>query len=110
MRVEASTGSATEFAPLSAASYVLSPMRWWRWIDSRTTTASSTSRPIASVRPPSVKALSDCPVAYRTMSVMANDSGIATETMSVPRTLWRKSRMTRPMRTSAWTISFLSPW
>ncbi len=44
------------------------------------------------------------------MSVIANESGMATETMSVPRTLWRKSRMTSAMRTSAWTISFLSPW
>ena len=37
------------------------PMRWWRWIDSSTTTASSTSRPIASVSPPSVNAFSVWP-------------------------------------------------
>ena len=43
------------------------------------------------------------------MSVIANESGMATETMSVPRMLWRKRRMTRAMRTSAWKISFFSP-
>ncbi len=61
--VEASTGSATALAPSSAASAGVRPSRWWRWIDSSTTTASSTSRPIASVRPPRVKALSVCPAA-----------------------------------------------
>ena len=43
------------------------------------------------------------------MSVIAKESGIATETIIVPRTLWRKSRMTRAMRTRAWKISFFSP-
>jgi hypothetical protein len=44
------------------------------------------------------------------MSVIANDSGMATDTITVPRTLCKKRRMTRAMRTSACTISFLSPW
>ncbi len=43
------------------------------------------------------------------MSVIANDSGMATETMRVPRRLCRKIRMTMAMRTSAWTISRFSP-
>ena len=61
--VDASTGSATALAPASAACAGLMPWRWWRWIDSRTTTASSTRRPIASVRPPSVNAFRVCPPA-----------------------------------------------
>ena len=35
------------------------------------------------------------------VSVIANDSGIATETIRVPRMLCRKSSMTSAMRTSA---------
>jgi hypothetical protein len=61
--VEASTGSATALAPWRAASTGVSPLRRKRWIDSSTTTASSTRRPIASVRPPRVKELSVLPVA-----------------------------------------------
>ena len=65
--------------------------------------------PIASVRPPSVNTFSVWPVAYSTISVIANDSGIASDTTSVPRTLCRNSRITSATRTSAWTISFLRP-
>ena len=43
------------------------------------------------------------------MRVMANDSGMATETINVPRTLCRNSRMTMAISTSAWMTSFLRP-
>ncbi len=65
---------------------------------------------MASVRPPSVKAFSVWPVAYRTMSAMAKDSGMATETISVPRKLCRNSRITSEMRINARKISVLRPW
>ncbi len=41
--------------------------------------------------------------------MIANEMGTAMPAMSTERGLWRKSRMTSPMSSSAWKISFTRP-
>ncbi len=56
-----------------------------------------------------MNAFNVCPLAYKMMSVMANDSGMAMATITVPRIDCKKMRMTMAMSTSAWTISLRKP-
>ena len=69
-------------------------MARWRWIFSSSTIESSTKRPTPSARPPRVNTLSVCPVKYRSTKVATIESGMATATIAVARTLNKKNRMT----------------
>ncbi len=72
---------------------------------SRTTIESSTTRPMAMVRAPSVSMLSDRSSAHSTISARTTDSGMETAVTSVERSEARKTRITitakrRPSRPS----------
>ena len=73
-----------------AARFCLSRRRMF----STSTTASSTSSPIAMARPPSVITLIDCPSSWNTSAVTASESGIATSEITVVRADSRKANST----------------
>ena len=93
VKVVASTARPTSLVPIDAAVAGSSP-RSSRWvIASRTTTASSMRRPIASERASSVIWFSVYPSRYMTKKVPITLVGSASEEMNVPRGSSRKSRM-----------------
>ena len=61
---------------------------------STSTTASSTSSPIAIASPPSVITLIDCPSHWNTSAVTASDSGIAVSEITVVRAESKKANST----------------
>ncbi|OGW93065.1 MAG: hypothetical protein A3K11_07265 [Nitrospirae bacterium RIFCSPLOWO2_12_FULL_63_8] len=60
--VEAKIGMATSRAASTMASHRFCPVFRWRWMFSSSTIESSTSRPMPSARPPSVKTFSVMPL------------------------------------------------
>ena len=68
---------------------------------STSTTASSTSAPIAIASPPSVMVLIDRPISWNTTSVISTDSGMAVSEMKVVCQLSRKTNSTMATQTSA---------
>ena len=93
VKVVAITASAISLVPWLAAWAGDSPASSRRVMLSRTTTASSMSRPMASDSPSSVIWLSEKPMAYMTKSVPITEVGRASAEMKVPRRSSRKSRM-----------------
>ena len=84
-----------------AASPGESPSAMLRSTFSTTTIASSTTMPMASTSPKSVRLLSEKPSADITAKVPTSDTGMAMMGMSAVRQLWRKTRMTRTTRMTA---------
>ncbi len=68
------------------------PACMWRTMFSRTTMASSISRPMASDRPISVRMFSVKPRAFMTMKVLITDTGSASPVITVLRQLLRKMK------------------
>ena len=95
VRVVASTARAISCVPLLAATAGGSPRSSRRVMLSRTTTASSMSRPMASERPSRVSWLSENPSQYMRKSVPTTEVGSASAEMKVPRRSSRKTRMMR---------------
>ena len=92
VNVVAITASAISWVPSLAACAGGSPRSSRRVMDSRTTTASSMRRPIASESASSVSWLMENPIAYIANSVPTTEVGRARAEMSVPR---RSSRNTQ---------------
>ncbi len=76
-----------------------------RLMFSSSTIESSTSRPTARARPPSVKTLSVWPRKYMTMNESRIERGMAIEMMRVEVSERRKIRMTRKARAEPWRAS-----
>ncbi len=76
--------------------------RMWRSQFSITRMASSTTIPIASIRPNSVTVLIDIPASRSTAKVATSDTGIATDGTSVARQLPRKTKVTAITSATAW--------
>ncbi|MNK97887.1 hypothetical protein D3C87_1182350 [compost metagenome] len=90
---------------LPAARFCLSR----RTMFSTSTTASSTSSPMAMARPPSVITLIDCPSSLNASAVTASESGIATSEMTVVRAESRNANSTMatmiaPSRSASLTL------
>ena len=68
---------------------------------STSTTASSTSAPMAMASPPSVMVLIDRPIIWNTTSVLSTDSGMATSEMKVVCQLSRNTNSTMATQISA---------
>ncbi len=94
--------------PLSAASTRFSPFSWWRTMFSSTMMASSTTMPMARLRPSSVKVLSVKPKKYRTMKVPMIEVGIARMTFSVAVQLPRNSQHTNAVASADSTSAILN--
>ena len=75
------SGWITSLLPSRIATVSGLPSDWLRWMFSIVTVALSTSRPIASARPPSVIRLMVCPVRNRPTMPAKIDSGIEVETI-----------------------------
>jgi len=95
VKVVAMTARAISCVPRLAASAGASPRSSRRVMLSRTTTASSMSRPMASDRPSRVSWLSEKPIPYMTKRVPTTEVGRASAEMRVPRRSRRKRRMMR---------------
>ena len=76
---------------------------------SRTTIESSTTRPMAMVRAPSVRMLSDSLRVHSTISARTTDSGMETAVTSVERIDARKTRMTRTAKSRPRAPSVVRP-
>ena len=87
-------------APVYAATMGFSPSLTCRLMFSRTTIESSTTRPIATIIPPSVRMLSVMPCHQSTISATSSDSGIEIAATSVARALRRKTNMTSTAKTA----------
>ena len=98
-----STVKPTSRAPRSAASQGVMPSSMWRVVFSSTTTASSTTKPVAIVSAISVKLLTEKPARYMTPKVPTSETGTATIGISVARPLRRKTNTTRITSTTAIT-------
>src|ERR1700722_12439470 len=100
----ATTAPATSFMAIEAAlcgSEIPSVM--WRWTFSMTTMASSTTRPVARVRPNKVSVLIEKPRIFTNAKVPINETGMVMAGMKVLRQSCRKMKMTsttRPMASS----------
>ena len=103
--VEASTGSATSSAPSCAACVGLLPASRCRLMFSSTTTESSTSRPMASAKPPSVITLIVDPFMNSPKAAARIESGIERKMPNVERKLPRKSRIISDARMAPDTAS-----
>ena len=79
------------------------PSSMWRVVFSSTTTASSTTNPVAIVSAISVKLLIENPARYMAPNVPTSDTGTATIGTSVARPLRRKTNTTRITSTTAMT-------
>ena len=86
-RVATVSGWITSFEPSRMATVSGLPSVWLRWMFSIVTVALSTSRPIASARPPSVIRLMVWPVRNSPTTPAKIDSGIEIETITVFRQL-----------------------
>ena len=91
----------TSRAPRTAAANGAIPSSMWRVVFSSTTTASSTTNPVAIVSAISVKLLTEKPARYMTPNVPMSDTGTATIGISVARPLRRKTNTTRITSTTA---------
>ena len=87
------SGWITSFEPSRIATVSGLPSAWLRWMFSIVTVALSTSRPIASARPPSVIRLMVWPARNSPATPAAIDSGIDSDTITVFRQLPRKIRI-----------------
>ena len=104
--VETKMGMATSRAASSTAlRRGLPGMARCRLMFSSSTMESSTRRPTARARPPSVKMLSVWPRKYMATMVRSSDSGMAMPMMKVETRELRKSRMTRKARTEPMAAS-----
>ena len=95
VKVVAMTARAISRVPSLAARAGGSPCSSRRVMLSRTTTASSMSRPMASERPSRVSWFSENPSTYMKKSVPTTEVGSASAEMKVPRGSRRKTRMMR---------------
>ena len=103
------TGSVTSCIALRVASRGESPFSMWCSTASTTTIASSTTRPMARIRPKSERVLSENPSIGKTAKVPTRDTGTASSGIRVARQLWRKMKTTMMTSTiasrSVFTIS-----
>ncbi len=95
------TVNPTSPAPCSAARNGAMPCSMWRDVFSRTTIASSTTKPVAIVRAIRVKLLIEKPARYIAPMVPISDTGTATLGISVARTSRRNTKTTRITSTTA---------
>ena len=105
MNVMADTASMTSLTPSTAASFGDFPIRRWRSIEWMLMIESSTRRPMESRRPMSVELFRVIPNGTMTSKAMPSEIGMVMTEISVPRTLPRKKRTTRPVRSTASTSS-----
>ena len=90
-----STVNPTSRAPCSAAANGAIPFSTWRAVFSRTTIASSTTKPVAMVSAISVKLLIEKPHRYMAPNVPISETGTATLGISVARPSRRNAKTTR---------------
>ncbi|MNK97625.1 hypothetical protein D3C87_1179690 [compost metagenome] len=102
-----STVKPTSRAPRRAAARGFMPFSIWREMFSRTTMASSTTKPVAIVSAISDRLLSENPHRYITANVPTSDTGTATLGISVARTL-RRNRNTTMITSATEIISVCS--
>ena len=99
--VEATMAPLTSRPPSTAARRRPLPISRWRKMFSSTTTALSTTMPVAKARPASMMTLSEEPRTSRTTKVVTMDTGIATATTRMLATLLRNSSNTSTARATA---------
>ena len=94
----------------SAASLGVMVGSWRRWRSqfSITRMASSTTIPMARIRPNRVTVLIDMPIASNTANVAISDTGIATEGTSVARQLPRNTKVIAITRPTAWNSEMIT--
>ncbi len=100
-RPTAITGPETCRIASSVASRGARPFSMWCSTASTTTMASSTTMPIASTRPNSVRLLSENPTTAMTANVPTTATGTATSGMSADRQFCRNTRTTAATRMMA---------
>ena len=100
-KTEISTSEVATTAPVTsrmAAEAAVMTSVWsswmWRWMFSKTTIASSTTRPVASVIPKRVKVLIEKPKSLTKAKAPTRDTGMVIAGMTVLRQSWRKRKMT----------------
>ena len=104
--VEPMSGTVSSRKALSMAWKRLCPASRCNTMFSRTTMASSMTRPTAAARPPSVIRLKDCPVNFRTMNVMRSVTGITIPaTKEVPQSRKKRTRIMDESRIPSNTAS-----
>ena len=86
----AMTGPATSSMALTEASRGDSPSSMWRSTASTTTIASSTTKPMARIRPNKESVLTENPSIGKTMNVPINETGTAARGMRAGRQPCRK--------------------
>ena len=109
--VAAKAAKAISFVPREAASFGLVPSSMWRVIFSCTMIASSTTKPITSARPNSVKVFKVKPHTSSTVIVPNNDIGIAKMTLVVaerdPRNNQQTTAVSATASSSSWPRSVI---
>ncbi len=95
VRVDAATAVMISRAPVYAATSGRSPSLTCLLMFSSTTIESSTTRPMATIMPPSVRMLSVMPCCQRAMSATSRDSGMEIAATTVARALRKNRKMTR---------------
>ena len=109
-RPTAITGAETSLIACNVAGLGAIPFSMWCSTDSTTTIASSTTMPIASTSPKSVRLLSEKPNAAMTAKVPMMATGTAISGMSADRQFCRKSRTTRATRITESSSVLKTSW
>ena len=98
--VDDATAVVISRAPVYAATSGFSPSLTCRLTFSRTTMESSTTRPIATIMPPSVRMFRVIPCHHSMINATIRESGMDTAATMVARPLRRNAKMTRIAKTA----------